>query len=281
MRRFFNSLHASLPAATVIAALLLPSYAQAITYGFPDPGNALGNVGAFIVEAPDGSIYPICSGTLIAPSVFLTASHCTAYFQSDLEPLGYGAFVSFDNPIPFAELTSGTTHLIAVTQVVTNPKYNQRQSDSGDIAVLIVPEEETIGITPAALPAARLLAQLAARNGLKRAVFTAAGYGLQNRVVGGGQPFFNDLNPVPRMYAFSAFNALNGGYLRLSQNPATGNAGTCFGDSGGPDFLQVGNQPVLVAITIAGDAVCRSTNVDYRLDTPSARQFLSPYVTLP
>jgi hypothetical protein len=182
MHRVFDSLHASLPATAVIAVLLLPSYARAITYGFPDSGNALGNVGAFIVEAPGGSIYPICSGTLIAPSVFLTASHCTAYFQSDLEPLGYEAFVSFDNPIPFAELTSGTTNLIAVTQVVTNPRYNQRQSDSGDIAVLIVPETETDGITPAALPAARLLDQLAARNGLKRAVFTPAGYGLQNRV---------------------------------------------------------------------------------------------------
>jgi hypothetical protein len=28
-------------------------------------------------------------------------------------------------------------------------------------------------------------------------------------------------------------------------------------------------------------SVCRSTNVTYRLDTASARQFLRPYVTLP
>jgi len=27
--------------------------------------------------------------------------------------------------------------------------------------------------------------------------------------------------------------------------------------------------------------VCRSTNVDYRIDTPSARAFLAPYVPLP
>jgi hypothetical protein len=37
----------------------------------------------------------------------------------------------------------------------------------------------------------------------------------------------------------------------------------------------------LVAITITGDAVCRSTNVDYRLDTSMARAFLAPYVLLP
>lgn len=32
---------------------------------------------------------------------------------------------------------------------------------------------------------------------------------------------------------------------------------------------------------ITGDAVCRSTNTAYRLDTASARRFLSPFVALP
>src|SRR5258705_4507198 len=80
---------------------------------------------------------------------------------------------------------------------------------------------------------------------------------------------------VPRMYAFSSFNALNNGYIRLSQNPAKGDGGTCFGDSGGPDFLSVNGERILVAITITGDSVCRATNVDYRLDTISAQSFLA------
>jgi hypothetical protein len=62
-------------------------------------------------------------------------------------------------------------------------------------------------------------------------------------------------------------------------NPATGNGGTCYGDSGGPNFL--GDTDVIAAITITGDSVCRSTNVVYRLDTESARAFLRQYVTLP
>jgi hypothetical protein len=37
----------------------------------------------------------------------------------------------------------------------------------------------------------------------------------------------------------------------------------------------------VAATTITGDAVCRSTNVDYRLDTTSARTFLQGYVALP
>ena len=109
---------------------------------------------------------------------------------------------------------------------------------------------------------------------------TAVGYGVQNRVVGGGVPYFQDVNPIPRMYAFSSFNSLNGGYLRLSQNPSTGNGGTCYGDSGGPNFLDLNGEQILVGITITGDAVCRSTNVVYRLDTPSAQGFLSYVNTL-
>jgi hypothetical protein len=158
--------------------------------------------------------------------------------------------------------------------VVTNPNNNQSQSDSGDIGVLIL-EQDVRGVTPATLPACHLLDQLVAQNGMKSAVFTNAGYGLQNRVVGGGVPFFQDLNPIPRMFSFSSFNSLNGGYLRLSQNPSTGNGGTCFGDSGGPNFLTVNGKQLIVSITITGDSVCRSTNVDYRLDIPSAQAFLA------
>jgi hypothetical protein len=37
----------------------------------------------------------------------------------------------------------------------------------------------------------------------------------------------------------------------------------------------------LAGTTITGDFVCRATNVDYRLATASARDFLKDYVTLP
>ena len=273
MRRIFWC--SGLLFATVLIALLLkPVPVSAITYGFVDTNNTYSNVGAFIVQSTSGEIYPICSGTLITPDVFLTASHCTQYFTNVLEPLGYTAYVSFDKSIPFGSLTSNKTKLYAIDTVVTNPNYNQSQSDSGDIAVLIL-DSSVRGITPATLPDCGLLDQLVAQNGLKTAVFTNAGYGLQNRVVGGGVPYFQDVNPIPRMYSFSSFNSLNGGYIRLSQNPSTGNGGTCFGDSGGPNFLTLNGQQILVSITITGDSVCRSTNVAYRLDTGSAQAFFA------
>ena len=261
----------------LIGGLLLeaPRPAKAITYGFIDSANIYRNVGAFIVKSPtSGHISPICSGTLIAPNVFLTASHCTAYFTQELAPQGFTAYVSLDQSIPFGDLTSGATKLLAISHVVTNPNYSRAQSDSGDIAALIL-QSNVPGVTPATLPQCGLLDQLSEQNGLKSAVFTAVGYGVQNRVTGGGRPFFQDMNPIPRMYAFSGFNALNRGYIRLSENPSLGNGGTCYGDSGGPNFLNVGGQQILAAITITGDTVCRATNVDYRTDTASAQAFFA------
>jgi hypothetical protein len=258
----------------VIGSLLFVTpRTSAITYGFIANGS-FANTGAFIVKAPGGEILPICSGTMITANVFLTASHCTLFYTQELAPQGYVAYVSLDTLIPFGPLTTNKTNLLSVTRVVSNPNYNQRQSDPGDIAVLIL-ERNVRGVTPATLPACGLLDQLAAQNGLRDAVFTNAGYGIQNRVVGGGVPFFQDLNPVPRMFSFSGFNSLNGGFLRLSQNPARGNGGTCFGDSGGPNFLEVDGRQTIVSISITGDAVCRSTNVAYRLDTISAQSFLA------
>lgn len=272
-----------LPLAMVfVAALVTPHSVKAITYGFVDTDNEFKNTGAFIVKSPtNGNIFPICSGTLISPTVFLTASHCTVFFENDLAPRGFTAFVSFDRAVPFGNLTDRRTNLIPVTQVVTNPDYNQSQSDPGDIAVLLVNAKDTRGISPARLPIAGFLDQLAVQNGLKAAVFTPVGYGLQNRVVGGGVPYFQDMNPVPRLFAFSGFNSLNEAFLRLSQNPSTGYGGACFGDSGGPNFFNYNGVRLLAAITITGDAVCRSTNVTYRLDIASSRSFLAPYVALP
>ncbi len=258
-----------------VCLLLLTGSAYAITYGFVDQANQFPNVGAFLVQRPsDGHVFQLCTGTLITPTVFLTASHCTAYFTGTLAPRGYTAFVSFDNPIPYGSLTSTKTTLLAVSQVVTNPLYNQAQSDTEDIAVLIL-AKPLKNIAPATLPACGLLDQLAYQNGLSGTTYTAVGYGVQERINGGGEPVFLDANPVPRMYAYSSFDALNNTWLRLSQNPATGDGGTCYGDSGGPNFATIDGKLVLVAVTITGDSPCRATNVDYRTDTRQAQAFFS------
>jgi len=76
-----------------------------------------------------------------------------------------------------------------------------------------------------------------------------------------------------RYVATGGLEALNPSWLRISMNPALGDGGTCYGDSGGPNFLGAGaNETNIVAgRTITGDFMCRATNVDYRMDTASAR----------
>src|ERR1051325_2230465 len=227
----------------------IPAHPRTITYGSTDASNTYRNAGAFVVKRADGKIFPLCSGTLISATVFLTAAHCTAYFLDVVAPDGFTAFVSFDNPIPWGPLTNSSTNLLSAVSVVTNPNYNLSKNDASDMGVITLNASGTSGITPARLPALNALASLAASRALKDAQFTAVGYGVQDRVTGGGQPTYGDQNPVPRMFAFSSYLSLGNGFLRLSQNPSTGDGGTCYGDSGGPVFLNIGGNRTLVATT--------------------------------
>ena len=272
----------SLLAALVV--IISTSPAPAITNGFPDTTNTFSNVGAVVAVGADGQAFQICSGTLISPTVFLTVAHCALYFNDFLAPEGFKLYMSFGNPIPILELTDVNT-LIPVTQFIPNPEYVQatdthpfnphHDSDPGDMAVIVLPEFVTQGITPAVLPTLGLLDELAVKNALHGVLFTDVGYGSQDRL--GTQS-----NPMPRMFAFSAFKSLQPGFLQLSINPVLNNGGACFGDSGGPNFLPVNGTPILMAIaSVGGDHVCRSTSGNYRLDTASARDFLKNFVTLP
>lgn len=275
--------------SSLLAVLLLvvsssPVPVQAITNGFPDTANTFSNVGTVLALGTDGQAFQLCSGTLISPTVFLTVAHCAYYFNDVLAPQGFTLYLSFGNPIPVLELTDVSTW-IPVTQIIPYSKYVQATdthpfnphhgSDPGDLAAIILPLFATQGITPAALPTLGLLDELAVKNGLNAVLFTAVGYG-------SGDRFGNQSNPIPRMFAFSAFRALQPGFLQLSINPALNNGGACFGDSGGPIFLQVNDKLILMAIdSVGGDHVCRATSGNYRLDTATARDFLRNFVTLP
>jgi secreted trypsin-like serine protease len=244
-------------AAVLIATLALAAPVAAITNGTVD-GNGHPNVGGLVsaTQYSDGTwIY--CSGTLIAPTVFLSAAHCG-------DTNGERVVVTFD------------TDYVAGDKVYTgtfygDPLYNQSQNDPHDVAVVVL-DKAVKGITPARLPAADSLSNLSSSQ-----LFTSVGYGayLVTNSPGGHQYLYNDV----RMVATGTLNSTNPSWLRISMNPATGNGGTCYGDSGGPNFL--GTTDIVAATTITGDAICRSTNVVYRLDTASARAFLAQYVSLP
>jgi secreted trypsin-like serine protease len=257
MKRIF----ALLGAASMLALSAMP--VAAITYGQPDE-NRHPNVGA-LVGTFDGQTYPYCSGTLISPTVFLTAAHCDIGEAT--------VFVTFDETYTSrSKLYEGT--------FIAHPDYSQTQSDPNDIAVVIF-DRPIRGIEPAELPTLGLLDEMKADGTLNQSTqFTSVGYGSIQYTTAPGGP--KTSYPDARYFSVGSFNALGPGYLRLSQNPSTGDAGTCYGDSGGPIFLGAGDTETdtVVAITVTGDTFCRSTNVVQRLDTESALTFLGQYVDL-
>lgn len=271
-------------ATAALAVLLAVAPAAAITYGALDD-DAHPNVGALIAEwRTPGVKEEFCSGTLIAPTVFLTASHCTASLQSR-GIQDHDVWVSFDTDI--GDPVRASTTLIRGT-MHTHPEFGfsgpDGFSDPHDIAVIVLDQpagDLYPGIEPASLPTLGLFDQMAKKNGLRGQKFTAVGYGVHQPQLGGGPQVF----PFDgmRWRAVSEFNALNNAWLRLSQNNATDDGGTCYGDSGGPNFLGAGDSEtdMTAGITVTGDTACLATNVIYRLDTPSARAFLATYVTLP
>jgi Trypsin len=268
--------------ATVALAMVLGAgMASAITYGQPD-GNLHPYVGTPVYADEQGEGIG-CTGTLIAPKVFVSAAHCTPSI-AEMEQFGFELRgVQFDNVYD-----PGTSRVYPGTPHV-HPGWPGTSSVSGvgpdfhDIAVVVL-DEEVAGIQPASLPSAGLLDQLANDGELKDQRFTVVGYGTTERThePGSGTPVFDGFGT--RRYAVSSFSALNKTVLRLAQNPSTGDGGTCFGDSGGPHFLGAGAQETDVTVSIGapkGDLRCRAMNQTYRLDTPSARAFLGQFVTLP
>jgi hypothetical protein len=148
-----------------VAVFMAVGMASAITDGQPD-GNKHPNVGA-LVGIFDGQTYPYCSETLISPTVFLTAAHCSDG--------GSTVYVTFDSIYTSkSKLYTGTFH--------SNELYPGSQDDPYDIAVVVF-DKPIRGITPTQLPTLGQLDSLS-----KDQQFTAIGYGGQEAVNGLGGP---------------------------------------------------------------------------------------------
>jgi secreted trypsin-like serine protease len=231
----------------------------AITNGALD-GNGHPYVGLMVAQDGNGTPLWRCSGTLLSPTLFLTAGHCTEapaahveiWFDADVES-GIPA-----NGYPFTGDVGGTPY--------THPNYNPDAFYLYDLGVVVL-DAPMVRDAYGALPGEDVLDGLARRRGRQNVAFTSVGYGLQESFPDPAS--FLEHNVRVRMVAHPHLIQINapgstGDFsLLLSNNHATG--GTCFGDSGGPNFI--GNSNIIGGVTSFGkNGNCAGTGGVYRVD---------------
>ena len=240
-------------AAAIVA--LTTGQAAAVTDGELD-GNGHPYVGLMVAQDADGAPLWRCSGTLLSSKLFLTAGHCTEspaahveiWFAADVES-GIPA-----NGYPFDGDVGGTPH--------THPQYNPNAFFLFDLGVVVLDQPMKMA-KYGKLPGLNSLDALSPGSST---TFTSVGYGLQKSFPDAAS--WKDVALRIRMVAHPHLIQINGGLvgdysLLLSNNANTG--GTCFGDSGGPNF--VGTSNVIAGVTSFGlNGSCGGTGGVYRVD---------------
>lgn len=227
-----------------VSALAVATPALAVTGGTLD-GSAHSAVGLVLADRGNG-FEPDCSGSLVSPTVLVTAAHCASGLSSSRVQ------VTFD-----PRYVAGSSALLSGT-INADPAWGTDKNDSHDVAVVVL--DRPANVAPLALPREGALDA----GGLKAQSFTNVGYGLTDA----GASFDGY-----RRVSSSSYTSLKPTELKLSES----SGGVCFGDSGGPRLLD----DVVVAVTSTGNANCTGQSTSYRLDSPSARAFLAAYVALP
>jgi secreted trypsin-like serine protease len=258
--------------AVVLSLVLILStvgIASAITDGELD-GDGHPQVVLILMEENGEPAYR-CSGTLIAPTYVLTAGHCAG---APGEFSGMRIFTESDvdngnNNYPYAGPNS-----IEAVRWAAHPDYPYAPFFVNDVGMIELAAPVN-GVSYATLPAVDSLDQLKTKRGKQDVTFTAVGYGLQKSFPDAAS--WKTVSNRVRMVAHPKLNQINtpgftGDFsLLLSNNAHTG--GTCFGDSGGANFL--GDTNIIAGVTSFGlNSTCGGTGGVFRTDRQNVQDFI-------
>jgi hypothetical protein len=262
----------ALAVALVAAAMVGAAPALAITGGSPDTVHT--NVGLVRFTTTAGRFR--CSGTLISPTVVLTAGHCT-------EGPATNVYVSFDDalqPDPLqpgispAERAAREAHYITGT-AHPDPGWDgklslAKQHDQGVVVLSAPATTKWPAITPAPLPPVGFLDRNQGQ--LKNETFTLVGYGVD---IGDKRA---QIVVQERRFTTSYLKNVQSEVVvfQINDNDSKAGGGSCFGDSGGAVFL---DGYVLGDASYVNSLTCNATGSYQRADTPYSRAFLDQFLT--
>ena len=177
----------------------------------------------------DAPTSPFCTGTLIAPSVVITAAHCTR--EADADSLGFALGMLPEDP----------SHIFGVGAIYNHP--------TADVAALLLVEDTTLipGLAPIAFNRQRI-----DESWVDRAV----------EVAGYGDTF--ELDDYGRWFAALRLSEVRDSHVVVDGD---GMRGLCGGDSGAPSIVQrPDGEAVVIGVESGGDPSCVDRDFMVRLD---------------
>lgn len=259
----------------VVGVVMTAQPAVAITGGQRDEVHT--NVGVIRFTTESGRFR--CSGTLISPTVVLTAGHCTG--ETGSSP-ATDVYVSFNTDLPLDPLAAGITAEESAARAA-NYITGTAHPDPGWTGALSISKQHDQGVVVLDAPAASKwpditpapllpIGTLDANQGeLKNETFTLVGYGVD---IGDkkAQVVIRERQSTTSFLKNVQDEVVT---FQINDRDSKAGGGSCFGDSGGGAFL---GEYVLGDASFVNSLTCNATGGYQRVDTAYARAFLEQFL---